>query len=125
MAVDFGNPYRVLNDVWDQIARALRITGSVSVTDSSGTVIDSFGGGAALDLYKTNNIDDGSTTADTIYVGKAKDDGTYCVIKIDETTGALPVYTFATITNNGAVTTYASAWTNRATLTYGYYHEAF
>lgn len=45
MAVDFGNPYRVLNDVWDQIARALRITGSVSVTDSSGTVIDSFGGG--------------------------------------------------------------------------------
>lgn len=31
MAVDFGNPYRVLNDVWDQASRALRITGSLSI----------------------------------------------------------------------------------------------
>lgn len=35
MAVDFGNPYRVLNDVWDQTARALRLTGTLSIDTSS------------------------------------------------------------------------------------------
>ena len=35
MTVDFGNPYRVLNDVWDQTARALRTTASLTL-DSAG-----------------------------------------------------------------------------------------
>lgn len=81
--------------------------------------------GTTLDSFKINNLDDGSTAANVLYIGTAKDDGTWCIKKFDETSSTLPTMTYATVTNNVSTTTYATAWTNRATLTYGYYHEAF
>jgi len=67
-------------------------------------------------VYGTNDIEDGATS----YFGKTTSDGTYQIIKLTATT-----VSYATITNNGAVTSYTDAWTNRATLTYGRYDEAF
>lgn len=75
--------------------------------------------------YSINNIDDGNTTANITYIGKVKEDGTYYIQKINETTSTLPVFTYATVSNNPGTTTYASAWTNRATLTYDVYQTAF
>lgn len=66
--------------------------------------------------YQTNNLEDGST----IYVGKTKSDGTWLVEKFVKSTG---VKTYANLSNNGSVTTYSDAWTNRTTLVYGRYDE--
>jgi hypothetical protein len=78
-----------------------------------------------MDPYIVNHLDDGSTATNVLYVGLAKDDGTYCIKKLDETSSALPVVTYATVTNNPATTTYATAWTNRATMTYDVYQTSF
>lgn len=54
------------------------------------------------------------------YKGLTKPDGTWLVIR-----EAITSVTYATVSNNGAVTSYTDAWTNRATLTYGRFDEAF
>ncbi len=64
--------------------------------------------------FATNNIDEASETL--IYIGKEDKDGAYLIKKIDTSSGT--VITFATIVNNVAVTTYASAWSSRASLSY-------
>ena len=74
-----------------------------------------------LNSYSTNEVS--STVASVTYVGKEKGDGSWCVMKLDETTGM--VITYATVTNNAGVTTYSDAWTNKATLTYNVYSVAF
>lgn len=66
--------------------------------------------------YQTNNLDDGAT----IYVGKSKSNGTWLVEKFVQSTG---VKTYANLSNNGSITTYSDAWTNRATLVYGRFDE--
>ena len=75
--------------------------------------------------YQTNDIDDGDTTTDVVYIGLEKDDGTWCMKKIDETTSALPTFQYATVANNVGTTNYSDAFTNRATLTYQDYQLAF
>jgi hypothetical protein len=64
--------------------------------------------------YGLNDYENASATV--TYVGKEDKNGTYVIIKIDSTTGY--AVTYATIANNPTRTTYALAWTNRATLTY-------
>lgn len=66
--------------------------------------------------YQTNNLEDAATT----YIGKSKTDGTWLVEKFIDSTG---VKTYANLSNNGSVSTYSDAWTNRATLTYGRFDE--
>ena len=49
----------------------------INIYDSSGNIIDSFGGGAAIASYQTNDIDDGDTATDVVYIGLEKDDVTW------------------------------------------------
>lgn len=74
-----------------------------------------------LKSFATNDVS--ATAANITYIGKEKADGDWCVMKMDETTGI--AVTYATITNNALITTYAAAWAARATLTYGAYSVAF
>src|SRR5574343_747658 len=70
------------------------------------------GGGSTATLadFSVNDISDGTTS----YFGKTKPDGTWLVQKVTDTS-----VSYATVTNNGAVTSYTDAWTNKSTLTYG------
>jgi uncharacterized protein YpmS len=70
-----------------------------------------------LASYKTQALDDYTTTSVT-YVCKMKPAGTWLFIKIDET-GNFPTFTYANVSNNGTKTTYALAYADRTTLTYG------
>jgi hypothetical protein len=78
-----------------------------------------------ISYYQTNHIDENTTTASVTYIGMEKDDGAWCVKRINETVGAKPVFTYATITNNSTVETYAAAWAAISSLTYGTYSQAF
>jgi hypothetical protein len=70
------------------------------------------GGGGVFDFYALNDFLDG----DPLYLGKAKSDGTWLVQKYTGSTGEMR---YANLSNNAGVTTYATAWTNKTTLTYG------
>lgn len=83
---------------------AVPITGSI--TASASTLAD----------FSVNDISEGTTS----YFGNTKPDGTWLVKKLTDTS-----VSYATVSNNGAVTTYTDAWTNKATLTYGRFDEAF
>lgn len=63
--------------------------------------------------YALNDLDESGP----MYIGKATADGRWLVQRF--TTSSLMEY--ANISNNPSVTTYASAWTARAALTYGAY----
>lgn len=67
--------------------------------------------------YKVNDIDD--TTA-TEYYGKTNANGDYLIQRVTSS-----VISYATVLNNDGVTDYATAWSTRASLTYGRYDEAF
>jgi len=94
---------------------------SVEILDASGNQITSFGGGAALSDYMTNDVDEATSTL--TYVGKEDGDGNWAIQKIDESSGTS--ITYATVTNNSGTTSYSTAWTNRASLTYNDYSVAF
>ena len=74
-------------------------------------------------VFQTNDIDD-YTTSNVTYIGKEKSDGTWWIVKIDET-GDYAVKGHATVTNNPTLTTYTLAWTDRVTATYSDYSVAF
>lgn len=74
----------------------------------------------ALSLYGLNDI---VVSGSITYLGKEKADGTWCVQEIDTTSGT--VFRYATVGNNPAYTTYATAFAARASLTYDYYSEVF
>lgn len=75
-----------------------------------------------MNRYGANNIAEPSATI--TYVGKETKDADWLVQKID--TSSDTALTYATILNNPTVTTYADAWTARAsTLVYGTYSQAF
>jgi hypothetical protein len=76
----------------------------------------------ALNHYGTNDVDKASATV--VYEGLEDSEGSWQVVKI-ETVGNITSNRFATLKNNTGVSSYSSAWSNRATLTYGYYSEAF
>lgn len=86
------------------VGGAVPITGSI--TASASTLAD----------FSTNNLDEGATS----YFGQTKPDGTWLVLKVTDTSVG-----YATVSNNGTVTSYTDAWTNKATLTYGRFDEAF
>jgi hypothetical protein len=69
-----------------------------------------------LKAYNLNNLED----AVPLYVGLVDPGGKYLIKKFSETTG---IMLYANVSNNPSVTTYDSAWTNRATLTYSKFHE--
>ncbi len=73
------------------------------------------GGTSASTLadYSVNDM------ADT-YFGFTKPDGTWLVKQVTDTS-----VTYATVSNNGTVTSYTDAWANKATLTYERFDEAF
>jgi hypothetical protein len=79
----------------------LPITGSI--TASASTLAD----------FSANDLGDP-------YFGFTKPDGTWLVLNKSATT-----VSYATVTNNGTVTSYTDAWTNKATLTYGRFDQAF
>jgi hypothetical protein len=83
---------------------AVPITGSI--TASASTLAD----------FSVNDIEDGATS----YFGYTKPDGTWLVKSLTATS-----VSYATVTNNGAVTAYTDAWGDRAILTYGRFDEAF
>ena len=69
----------------------------------------------------TNNIDEASSTL--TYVGKEDADGVWVIMAIDTSSGTS--ITYATQTNNPTYTNYSDAWTDRASLTYSAYKDAF
>jgi len=102
---------------------AVEILGFDPLTqDADGTVVGglkritskAFGDYIANDIEETGNL---------TYIGFENLDGDYFIQKIDATSGKS--IRFATIVNNPTRTTYALAWTNRATLTYETYSTAF
>jgi hypothetical protein len=64
--------------------------------------------------------DFGANDLEAPYYGFTKPNGTWLVL--NSTASSV---SYATVTNNGAVTTYTDAWTGRAGLTYGRFDEAF
>lgn len=105
-----GTPY--INDVGNAVNVTL-IDGAVPIT---GTITAE---ASTLAEFQFNDSD-ATTTASTEYFGYTKPDGTWLVKKLTDTT-----LRYATITNNGAVTTYADAWAAIASLTYGRMDQAF
>jgi hypothetical protein len=76
----------------------------------------------ALGEYATNDVDDQSEPNIT-YIGKEDPAADWYLQRIDTTSGTSIRY--ATVNNNGATSSYSDAWTNRVSLTYGTYSEAF
>lgn len=81
--------------------------------DSTGALVIS---ASTLADFSVNDIEDGTTA----YFGKTKPDGTWLVQKVTDTS-----VSYATVSNNGAVTSYTDAWTDHLTLNYGRFDEAF
>lgn len=76
--------------------------------------VDSFAG------FYTQDVEDDASN-NTTFVGKQRKDGTWLVQEIAETSVGAKTSTairYASILNNATKTTYGSAWTDRATLTY-------
>lgn len=65
-----------------------------------------------------NDLDE--STNDILYVGGETSDGRWEVKKLDDT-GTTTKVTYATYSNNPSITSYNTAWTDRATLTYTIY----
>lgn len=71
------------------------------------------------DRFSVNDIEE---SGDVTYIGKEDKQGNWYVIKIDESSDI--VINHATEDNNDE-TTYTTAWTNRASLTYEDFSSAF
>lgn len=71
--------------------------------------------------YNTNDIEEASATL--TYIGMEDKNGNWYIKKIDTSSGNS--FAHATVTNNSSYTDYDTAWTNRATLTYENYGDAF
>lgn len=71
-------------------------------------------------VFYTENVEE-DTSNNTTFVGKQTNAGVWLLQKIVEITVGTKTTTtmeYASVLNNAAKTTYASAWTDRATLTY-------
>lgn len=76
----------------------------------------------ALSHFGTNDVDKNANGS--VYEGLEDAGGSWQVVKIT-TSGVITSNRFATIKNNSGHSTYADAWADRLTLTYGTYGEAF
>lgn len=110
MSVDFGNPYRVLNDVWDQVKRALRVT----IADSTVTVTGSVSTTSPTTLTLLDDVTTtGMTYVGTAPIGTATSASAWTIKRLDESgTPTTLVVKYATA---GAST---CIWDNRVSLTY-------
>ena len=86
------------------------------VTLVDGKIPVSLTAGTDPSSFYVYDIEDGTTA----YYGNTNVAGAWMVKKVTDT-----LVSYATVTNNVAVTTYTDAWTNKATLTYGRIDEAF
>lgn len=105
-----------LSEKLDSIDTGVRlkpIPGSIKVTNTAG---EDIGASPTLADFSVNDIEDDTTS----YFGFTKPDGTWLVKELTNTSVA-----YATVSNNGTVTSYTDAWTDRATLTYGRFDGAF
>ena len=66
-----------------------------------------------------NGLEEASQTI--TYIGLESLSGTWWIKKIDSTSGIQ----HASVSTDPSYTTYTTAWTNRATLTYSDYQDAF
>lgn len=116
--------YTPLLNAWNGIAKQLdsidtatrlkpQFPTQLKVVNPDGTNV---GGGATTADYSVNDIEEATAS----YFGYTKPNGTWLVKSLTATSVA-----YATVSNNGAVTSYTDAWTARATLTYGRFDEAF
>ena len=75
---------------------------------------------SALGDYGINDIEEvGAVT----YIGKEDANGEWFIQKIDQSSGTS--WRYATQKNNASTTTYTDGWTNRGSLTFGTYSQAF
>ena len=82
------------------------------------TIINKLG----LGDYFTNDID--SVTEERVtYIGKEKLDGSWLIMRMDETIEGLTLIRYASAKNNPSYTTYSNAWSNRTSLNYSYLRE--
>lgn len=91
---------RKVVDVVDPNTYRFRITGQSNAT---------------IEQYYVLDIDE-VTTVGTTYIGTMKNDGTYLIKKLVESTNTSVKY--ASFTNNPTTSTYELAWNNRTSLTY-------
>lgn len=77
----------------------------------------------ALDRFNNQNIKTDSGDTKITYICMMDKEGVWAIKKIDATTGA--DFTYATEANNPTYTTYATAYADRESLTYGNYEEVF
>lgn len=71
--------------------------------------------------FNTNDIEEASSTV--TYIGLESSNNKWWIKKIDTSSGNS--FQHASVTNNSSYTDYDTAWTNRATLTYENYGDAF
>lgn len=76
----------------------------------------------AMNHYGTNNVDKNDNGV--VYEGLEDCDGNWQVVSISQD-GGVTSNRYANIRNNAIYTNYTDAWTNRTTLTYELYGEAF
>lgn len=65
--------------------------------------------------------DQDETSASTYYYGFQSIEGRWIVLKQDNSASPIVSYRYASNQNNSTYTTYSTAWTNRATLSYDYF----
>lgn len=70
------------------------------------------------ELVNAYSVHDVAVVSSTTYVGKETAEGKWLIVSIDESSGT--VLRYANVSNNSGYTTYSSAWTARASLTYDY-----
>jgi hypothetical protein len=90
---------------------------TINGLDSSGTIfseVSNWIGTSSATIWTSQDWDD-TSQASTVYVGKTSNYGDW---KVTKSYGTTPVVTDATVANNPLITLYATAWTNRLTLTY-------
>jgi len=88
------------------------------LTDKDGNLISS-ANPTKVALFP--NINDFETVGDIDYTGK-NPNNFWIITKVDNSAGSIRM---ATINNNSSTTTYSNAWTNRATLNYGYAQDVY
>ena len=89
---------------------------NITVDPATGRLLTQTTGGSSTAVYNVNDIEDGVTS----YFGKSTADGAYQIVKVTDTS-----VSYATVLNNGAVTSYTDAWADRLILNYGRFDEAF
>ena len=102
-------------------AQVATLTPPAAITGfATETTLSAINGKLAAE-FEVNEIENASATI--TYVGAETAAGVWWIRKMDSTSGSAIGH--ATEVNNATYTTYATAWTNRATLTYGNYSGAF